>query len=54
MNKPKKYGYEDLKERGHLEDRHRWEDNIKMNLKVSEGVCTGLIRFRIKTNVGVS
>ena len=22
-----------LKERGHLEDRHRWEDNIKIDLK---------------------
>jgi hypothetical protein len=30
--------------------KHRWEDNIKMDLKeVGLGACTGLIGFRIET-----
>jgi hypothetical protein len=46
---------ENLKGRGHLEDpRHRWTDNIKMELK-KQGIMmqTELIWLRIRTSDGL-
>jgi len=44
-----------LRERDHLKDRHRWEDNIKMDIQEVEwggGLWTGWIWLRIVTGGG--
>jgi len=42
-----------LRERDHLEDRHRWEDNIKMGLQKGDvWAWTGSTWLRIGTGGG--
>jgi hypothetical protein len=44
------FWWENRRERDHWGSRHRWEDNIKMDLqKVGCGVWTGLSWLRIET-----